>query len=85
MDTESFIVYMKTEGIHTDNVNDVETRFDTSNYKLGRLPQQRKNKKVIGFIKYKFGGKIMTEFAALRTKTQSYLTDNNDEDKKSQG
>ena len=30
------------------------------------------------------GGKIMKEFAALRIKRYSYLTDNYDEDKKSQ-
>ena len=39
MDTDSFIVYIKTE--------DVETRFDTSNYELDRLLPKGKNKKVI--------------------------------------
>ena len=33
----------------------------------------RKNKKVIDLIKDELGGKIMTEFAALRPKTYSYL------------
>ena len=33
-------------------------------------------------MKYKLGGKIMKEFAVLRAKTYSYLTDNNNEDKK---
>ena len=32
-----------------------------------------KNKKVLGLIKYDLGGKLMTEFAALRPKTYSYL------------
>ena len=32
-------------------------------------------------MKDQLGGKIMKEFAALRVKTCSYLTDNNDEDK----
>ena len=30
-------------------------------------------------MKYKLGGKILTEFVALRPKTYSYLTDDNDE------
>ena len=32
MDTESFIVYMKTEGIYIKIAKDVETRFETSKY-----------------------------------------------------
>ena len=39
---------------------------------------KEKIKKVIGLIKDKSDGKIMTEFLALRRKTYSYLTDNND-------
>ena len=31
-------------------------------------------------MKDELGGKIMREFAALRAKTHSYLTDNNNED-----
>ena len=34
MDTESFIVYIKTEEMYVDIAKDVETRFDTSNYEL---------------------------------------------------
>ena len=34
MDTDSFIQNIKTDGIHKDIAVDVETRFDTSNYKL---------------------------------------------------
>ena len=36
-------------------------------------------------MKYELGGKIMTEFVALRLKTFSYLTDDCKEDKKSKG
>ena len=36
MDTDSFIVYMKTEDNYVDIVKDVETIFDTSNYELKR-------------------------------------------------
>ena len=34
MDTESFIVYIKTDDIYKDIAEDVETRSDTSNHKL---------------------------------------------------
>ena len=36
MDTDSFIVYIKTDVIYKDIAKDVETRFDTSNYELER-------------------------------------------------
>ena len=35
-DTDSFIVYIKTNDIYKDIVEDVEARFDTSNYELDR-------------------------------------------------
>ena len=34
MDTDSFIVYIKTDDIYKDITEDVQTRFDTSNYCL---------------------------------------------------
>ena len=43
------------------------------------------NKKVIGLMKDELRGKIIKEFAALRAKAYSYLTDNNNEDKKAKG
>ena len=48
MDTDSFIVYIKTEDIYADIAKDVETLFDTSNYKLDRSLPKEYNKKVIG-------------------------------------
>ena len=45
MDTDSFIVYIKTDYIYTDIAEDVETRFDTSNYELDRLLPKEKNEK----------------------------------------
>ena len=48
MDTDSFIVYIKTEDIYADIAKDVETLFDTSNYKLDRSLPKENNKKVIG-------------------------------------
>ena len=37
---------------------------------------------MIGLMKDELGGRIMKKFFGLRTKTYSYLKDNNDEDKK---
>ena len=34
MDTDSFIVYFKKDDIYKDVAEDVETRFDSSNYEL---------------------------------------------------
>ena len=45
IDTNSFIVYIKTDDIYKDIAEDVETRFDTSNYELDRLSPKGKNKK----------------------------------------
>ena len=36
MNGESFMVYLKTDDIYEDIAEDVETRFDTSNYELER-------------------------------------------------
>ena len=58
MDTDSFIVYIKTDGIYKHIVEDVKTRFDTSNYKLDKPLPKGKNKKVICLIKDELGGKV---------------------------
>ena len=45
MDTESFIVYIKTKDIYVDIAKDVETKFDTSNYEIDRpLPKEKYKK-----------------------------------------
>ena len=67
-DTDSFIIHIKTEDVYEDIADEVEKRFDTSNYEVNRL---WKNKKVIGLMKDELEGKIMTEFSALRPKTYS--------------
>ena len=85
MDTDSFIMDIKTNDFYKDIANDVENRFDTSNYEVNRPLTMGKNKKVIRLIKDELGGKIITEFVTLRLKTYSYLTDDGKEDKKAKG
>ena len=51
MDTDRFIVYIKTEDIYADNSKYVEARFDTSDYELDKPLPKGKNKKVIGLMK----------------------------------
>ena len=45
MDTDSFIVYINTYDIYKDITEDVEIRFDTSNYELDRPLPKGKNEK----------------------------------------
>ena len=51
MYTDSFKMHIKTEDFYKDIANDLEKRFDTSNYEVNRPLPTRKNKKVIGLIK----------------------------------
>ena len=68
MDTDSFIMHIKTEDFYKNIANDVEKRFETSNYEIDRPLPTGKSKKVIGLMKDELGGNIMTEFVALRRK-----------------
>ena len=77
MDTDSFIMHIKTEDFYKDIAGDVDKWFDTSNYdKNDNTPLPiGKNKKVIGMFKVELGGKIMIEFCALRAKAYAYKLD----------
>ena len=85
MDTDSFIMNIKTNDFDEDISNDVENRLDISNYEVNRPLPTEKNKKVIGLMKDELGGKIITEFVTLRPKTYSFLADDGKEDKKAKG
>ena len=81
MDTDSFILYVKYD-IYKDIVEDVKTRFDTSNYELCRPLPKEKKKKVIRLMKDKLGRKTMTKFVELRAKNYRYLIDDGNDNKK---
>ena len=74
MDTDSFVYEVETEDFYRDIAKGVEKRFDTSGYSKddNRPLPIEKNKNVIGLMKDKLGGKIMTEFVALRAKMYAY-------------
>ena len=82
MDTDSFVIYIKTEYFFKDIAGNVEKWFDTYNYDKNdnRLLKIGKNEKVIGKFKDELGGKIMTEFCALRAETYLFLIDGYDDD-----
>ena len=85
MDTDSFLYEIE---IHFYRDTDVETKFDTNRYSKNNnrpLPIG-KIKKVIDMIKDELGGKIMTEFVALRGKINSCKNiDKKLEDKRCKG
>ena len=69
-DTDSFVIFIKTEDFYKDIANDVGKWFDTSNYNGNdEIPLPiGKIMKVIGLFKDELGGKITTEFVALTAK-----------------
>ena len=87
MDTDSFVIFIKTEDFYKDISIDVDRWFDTSNFnKNGNRPLETgKNKKVLGKFKDQLGGKMMAENCALRAKAYAYKLDDDTEKKKAKG
>ena len=83
MDTDSFVIHVKTEYVYKDIADDADEWFDTSKCdKNDNRPLHiGKNQKVIGKFKDELNGQIMTEFIALRAKAYAFLIDcyNDDE------
>ena len=86
-DIDTYIINIKTKDFFKDIFNDVEKRFDTSNYdKNDKRPIIiGKNKKVPGLFKEELGGKIMIEVVALRPKAYACLDDDGNERKVQKG
>ena len=84
MDTDSFILHVKTDVIYKDIAKDVEKKLDTSNYEIDRPLPKGTNGKVIGLMKDELGGQIMKEFVGW-AKTYGYLKESNHENKKAKG
>jgi len=86
-DTDSLIYEIKTNDFFEDIRNDIDEKFDTSDYpseNIYGLPL--KNKKVLGMFKDECCGKILTEFVGLKAKTYCLLLEeDNDIIKKIKG
>ena len=87
MNTDSFVMNIKTEDFYKNVASDVERWLDTSNYdKKDKRPLPiGKNKKVIGLFKDELGGKSIVEFCALRAKAYAYKLDDDTEMKNAKG
>ena len=74
MDIDSFVYEIETKDFYRDIAKYVEKRFDMSGYsKYDNRPLPiGENKNKIGLMKDELGGKIMTEFVALRAKMYAY-------------
>ena len=81
MDTDSFLIHIKTEDVYENIADDVKKRFDTSNYEVNRPLPTGKNKKVIRLMKDELGGNI-DRICCTQNK---YLMDDGNFDKKAKG
>ena len=82
MDTDSFIVYVKTDDNYKDIAEDVETISHTSNQETDRQLPMGKNEPLIGLMKGELDGQIMNKSVGLRAKTYSNLKGDDNEYKK---
>ena len=87
MDTDNFVIHIRTEDFYEDIADSVEKWFDTSNYSKhdNRPLLIGWNEKIIGLFNDELGGKIMKEFFGLRAKTWACLMDDDSEHKKAKG
>ena len=85
INTDSFIIHIKTEDFYADIFVDVEQWLEISNYDNNRPLPIVKKKKAIGLFKDELGGNIMKEFVGLKAKTYAYLMDDDTENKKAKG
>ena len=77
-DTDSLVYEIKTEDVYEDFYLDKDL-FDFSDYPLNPKFFDPVNKKVIGKMKNEFKGKIISEFAGLKSKIYSLISVDNEE------
>ena len=86
-DTDSLVLWIETEDFFADISGDVAEWFDTNDFPkdhpavVGGLPIVKANKKKIGLMKDECGGKIVTEWVALRPKLYSFLMEDGEKQK----
>ena len=84
-DTDSLMYEIQTEDFYKDISEDVEDKFDTSNYPSEHSIGEDyigKNKMVIGMFKDEAGGKVIDEIVGLRAKLYSFKMFEGEEIKK---
>ena len=86
-DTDSLCYEIKTDDFYVDIADDIESRFDTSEYPKDHPSgiKSGMNKKVIGVFKDEAGGKQIEEFVGLRAKLYSYKISGEEDHKKCKG
>ena len=83
-DTDSFAYEIKTDDFYADIANDIESKFDTSEFDKNHPAissvgfKVGVNKKVIGMFKNEALGKQIEEFVGLRPKSYSYKLNKKD-------
>ena len=85
MDTDFLVYNIETNDFYKDIARNVMATFDTSGYSQGHPLHIGVNKKVIGLMKDELGGRVMTNFVALRPKLYAYKTLSGGGDKKCKG
>ena len=87
MDTDTFLMKIKSNDFYKDVSNDVEKWFDTSNFDVNdnRPLTIGKNKNVIGKFKDELGGKVMSDFCVHEAKIYAFKLDNDNDVKKANG
>jgi CRISPR/Cas system CSM-associated protein Csm5 (group 7 of RAMP superfamily) len=85
-DTDSLLYEITTEDFYQDIAEDIESRFDTSDYPKDHPAvalgfKAGCNKKVLGMMKDECAGKQITEFVGLRAKCYAYTVDGKDSKK----
>ena len=83
-DTDSLVYEIKTEDVYKDFYRDKKL-FDFSDYPLNPKFFDPVNKKVIGKMKDEFKGKIISEFAGLKSKVYSLISIDSKEVTKAKG
>jgi hypothetical protein len=81
MDTDSFIIEIKTENIFEDMKQDLQL-FDTSDYQKSHPCYSDARKKVIGKFKDELKGIPISEFCGLRSKMYAHTHNNENKELK---
>ena len=87
-DTDSLACDIETGDYYKDISDDVQARFNTSEFDVDHpcIIPTNVNKKIIGMMKDKTGGKQIEEFVGLRAKLYSYkIYEDSAEHKKCKG